>query len=253
MKNILFIALSIFTLSFQNKEKTYGVFEYEQIESRNKGFKSHIMFFDLILNKQYSTYTQKYLDLKDENYTQDDEEGVSDVIIVNPKKDEMKIVYNDLIKTKMFFKDVVAYNKVYVAEDNYSLKWVTSDEVRKFGNRTCYKATTTFRGRNYTAWYSKDLVTTIGPWKFSNVPGLIFEVYDDEKILHIKLKKINTKKQSNINSWTDEKIKKIITLEEFVALKKKEEDVFLERLNSKLPKGSKPFVKNKDQKQIELF
>lgn len=252
-KIILLLFLLIFFYSFQKDKTSFGVFEYEQIETRDKNFKSHVVFFDLILNNNFSTYTQKYTEELDEQYTEDTEEGVNDVIVIKPKKDEMKIVYNDFTNTNMYFKDIVAFEKIYVKEDKYDMKWNLSDDIKKFGKRECKKATTKFRGRNYTAWYSNEIKTNIGPWKFNNTPGLIFEIYDEDKILHIKLNNLNTKKKSNIVSWNNEKIKKIINIKDYVKLKSNEENLLLEKLNSKLPKGSKPFIKNKNIREIEIF
>ena len=42
-------------------------------------------------------------------------------------------------------------------------------------------------------------------------------------------------------------------MKKYVKLKEKAEEIILERLNSKLPKGSAPFIKNTEQKEIEIF
>lgn len=42
----------------------------------------------------------------------------------------------------------------------------------------CKKATASFRGRDYVAWYAEDLPLTFGPYKFTGLPGLIFTLYD---------------------------------------------------------------------------
>lgn len=253
MKKITIIIFSVFLFSFQNEKFSKGIFEYEQIETRNKGEKSHITFFNLNISDKYSTYTQIYKAEMDEKYTEEKEDGVSNIIIIKPKKNEMKIVYNDFTNSQMYFKNIVAFDRVYVKEIKMKMDWTLSDETRKYGNKSCKKATTFFRGRKYTAWYFPDIKTKVGPWKFTNTPGLIFEIYDNENILHIKLNKLNTKKYSNINSWENEKDKEIITITQYISLSKKAEDVILARLNSKLPKGSKPFIKNKEQKEIEIF
>ena len=44
----------------------------------------------------------------------------------------------------------------------------------------CHKATTTFRGRTWTVWYTLDLPYSDGPWKFCGLPGLILLAYDSE-------------------------------------------------------------------------
>lgn len=251
--NTLLLNLILFYFQTKEDKTNFGLFEYEQVESRNKGFKSHVTFFELNSTKNFSTYTQIFKQELEEKYTQENEEGINNIIIVKPKKDEMKIVYNNFDKNSTFFKEITAFDKVYVKEENYEIKWDLIEESKKFGKRVCKKARTYFRGRTYIAWYSPEIKTNVGPWKFKNPPGLIFEIYDEKDVLNIKLIRFNTKKQSNINIWNLEKIKKIINLDEYKTLKNKEEDVILERLNSKLPKGAKPFVKNKEQKEIEIF
>jgi GLPGLI family protein len=252
-KSFLILLLSIVILSFQNEKQVKGIFEYEQIETKDKNFKSYITFYNLNVNNEFSTYTQIFNDELDEKYTEDTDEGINDVIVIKPKKNEMKIVFNEFVKNEMFFKDIIAFDILYVKEETIKMEWKIYDDTKNFGKRKCRKATTNFRGRTYTAWYSPDIKTNIGPWKFKDTPGLIFEIYDNDKILHIKLNTLNTKKYSNINSWENEKIKKVISLKEYKIKKDKEEDAILERLNSKLPKGSKPFIRNNNIREIEIF
>lgn len=252
-KYIYLIFGTLFLFSFQNNKQVKGIFEYEQIQTKDKEFKSYVTFYNLYLNSNFSIYTQIFTEELDEKYTEFSEEGVSDVIVIKPKKKEMKIVYNNHTKDEMYFKDLVAFDVKFVKEEDFKMDWKLYDETRKYGNRICKKATTNFRGRIYTAWYSSELNSNIGPWKFKNTPGLIFEIYDNDKILHIKLKKLNTKKISNVNFWENENNNKIISLESYKKLKENEEEALLERLNSKLPKGSKPFIKNKNIREFEIF
>ena len=44
----------------------------------------------------------------------------------------------------------------------------------------CHKATTIFRGRIWTVWYTLDLPYSDGPWKFCGLPGLVLYAYDSE-------------------------------------------------------------------------
>ncbi len=44
----------------------------------------------------------------------------------------------------------------------------------------CKKAITTFRGRNYIAWYAPKIPISDGPWKFWGLPGLILKISDDK-------------------------------------------------------------------------
>lgn len=42
----------------------------------------------------------------------------------------------------------------------------------------CYTAKTTFRGREWTVWYTHEIPFAAGPWKFNGLPGLILRVQD---------------------------------------------------------------------------
>src|SRR5690554_3902467 len=68
----------------------------------------------------------------------------------------------------------------YLVEDELpKMEWQLSAEKREIDKLTCYKATTKFRGRNWTAWYSPDVPINYGPWKFYGLPGLIVEIKED--------------------------------------------------------------------------
>ena len=44
----------------------------------------------------------------------------------------------------------------------------------------CFKATTSFRGRNYIAWFTMDIPINEGPWKIYGLPGLILRLEDED-------------------------------------------------------------------------
>lgn len=56
--------------------------------------------------------------------------------------------------------------------------WTLHPDQKLVGNYICQKATTRFRGRDYTAWFSPDIPLSFGPWKLNGLPGLILEVSD---------------------------------------------------------------------------
>ncbi len=45
---------------------------------------------------------------------------------------------------------------------------------------TCHKATTEYRGRKYTAWYTTDIPISSGPYIFEGLPGLILAISDSK-------------------------------------------------------------------------
>lgn len=58
--------------------------------------------------------------------------------------------------------------------------WKISYETSEILGYHCQKATTTFRGRNYTAWFTMQIPVSDGPWKFKGLPGLIMKISDSE-------------------------------------------------------------------------
>lgn len=63
--------------------------------------------------------------------------------------------------------------------DRTQLSWkIVPDTVREVAGYTCKKATTTFAGRNYVAWFTLEVPISEGPYKFWGLPGLIVKIYD---------------------------------------------------------------------------
>lgn len=96
---------------------------------------------------------------------------------------------NDSIQ---IFQDFQDFRFVYF--ENNSINWKLSQEKSDYQGLETQKATTTFKGRKYIAWFTTEIPISSGPYKFKGLPGLIVEIYDPKKTHHFKL--IETK--SNI-------------------------------------------------------
>ncbi len=56
-----------------------------------------------------------------------------------------------------------------------AINWSILPEKKQFGFLVCQKATGTFRGRSYEAWFTFDIPISSGPFKLGGLPGLILE------------------------------------------------------------------------------
>jgi len=65
-------------------------------------------------------------------------------------------------------------------EDKPEFKWTIDKDTTTILGYTCQKAITTFRGRNYIAWFAPEIPSNNGPWKFGGLPGLILKISDDK-------------------------------------------------------------------------
>jgi len=62
-----------------------------------------------------------------------------------------------------------------------AIDWKISGDTATFGGLHCQKATTHFKGRDYTAWFCPDMPLHVGPWKLNGLPGVIVQAYDTKK------------------------------------------------------------------------
>ncbi|WP_143884931.1 GLPGLI family protein [Chryseobacterium binzhouense] len=69
---------------------------------------------------------------------------------------------------------------MFIVETEDRVQWKLTNETKASGNYQLQKATTDFGGRNWTAWFNKDINLSEGPYKFRGLPGMIFELYDDK-------------------------------------------------------------------------
>ena len=58
-------------------------------------------------------------------------------------------------------------------EDWEKPEWDISDESKEIIGYQCFKATTDYRGRRWTAWFTPEIPIQDGPWKLCGLPGLI--------------------------------------------------------------------------------
>lgn len=78
---------------------------------------------------------------------------------------------------------VLAYKEPVMAN------WTLIDETKVINTMNCKKASVTYKGRNWTAWYSTEIPLPYGPYKFSGLPGLIIKMSDEKNEYDFELVK----------------------------------------------------------------
>lgn len=75
----------------------------------------------------------------------------------------------------------VAPNVMGYEEPMGQIEWsLCEDSPRIICGYNCNKATASYGGREWTAWYAPDIPVSAGPWKLHGLPGLIMEAADSE-------------------------------------------------------------------------
>lgn len=119
-----------------------------------------------------------------------------------------------------------------VFSDSLNLfNWVLVNSEKKIDGNLCKKAICIFRKRAYIAWYDPKIPILVGPWKFSGLPGLMVEIYDDEHNIRWKLKSIEYNVQDDkFKAEFDEK--PLGNFDEYKKTFKKGAKKFLERFSA---------------------
>src|SRR5699024_12191755 len=131
--------------------------------------------------------------LMNSNETQTDEirDNNKEQMEYNNKKTNKKSVSRETNYKRTFYKNRES-NQVklvgQVLKETYlyeepavPLDWEIIDETKEYFGYTVQKATTTFSGREYVAWFTIEIPINDGPYIFYGLPGLIVELYDTEK------------------------------------------------------------------------
>ncbi|MDR6157172.1 GLPGLI family protein [Chryseobacterium sp. SLBN-27] len=71
----------------------------------------------------------------------------------------------------------ISYDK-YKIKENEKPEWKVLNEKQKIGEYNAQKATTSFGGRDWIAWFSTEIPIQDGPYKFYGLPGLIVKLED---------------------------------------------------------------------------
>jgi GLPGLI family protein len=92
-------------------------------------------------------------------------------------------IYHNYPDGKLTYTDNILMDSFLYTEPEPEIDWMLQPETKEVIGYSCNRATCTFRGRNYEAWYTNEIPSSSGPWKFRGLPGLILSVKDDSRII----------------------------------------------------------------------
>lgn len=89
--------------------------------------------------------------------------------------------YTGKQQVEVFYRTILQGPVYRYVEPMEQLVWNIQMDEKDILGYTCKKAVTTYRGRTYTAWFTMDIPTPYGPYKFGGLPGLILSIYDTDE------------------------------------------------------------------------
>ena len=166
-------------------------------------------------------YKVAIYDIKVADFIQKEEPQNDQVIIWRPKGKNLNMVFKNYDTNEMFVKDEINM-RFFVQKDSLNIfDWEIKEDTKTILGYNCQLAVTTFRGRFYEAWFTSQLPNG-GPWKFSDLPGLILAVkavddYVSWEAVGIRIKNVSSDFQIPQNPF---QLDKFLTWSEFKALYK---------------------------------
>ena len=86
--------------------------------------------------------------------------------------------YSDFSSSEMTFTGRLVTEDFVYKDDLPETEWTITEETKTILGYQCIKAEGSFRGRNYTVWFSDEIPISAGPWKLRGLPGIILSVED---------------------------------------------------------------------------
>lgn len=103
-------------------------------------------------------------------------------------------ILKNLGSGKLTYRGMIFMDSYIYEEDIPEIDWIPVEEETDICGYRCKTATASFRGREWTAWYTEDIPISNGPEMFGNLPGLILKIEDEKKehvIQAIQIRKSN--------------------------------------------------------------
>lgn len=178
MKNILYTVLCILFYQFSYTQNLNIAYEVTVLPNKNDKafFEKSILF--LTVDKDYSYF---YTPLMNNSQKQmemiSSDKGLSDKILKSA-------LTTYIIKKDVTNKSVTHYLKLdetLAYQDKFDLQWELTDRELQILGYHCKSAKVSFRGRNYTAFFTEDIPVNDGPYKFYGLPGLILKLTSDDE------------------------------------------------------------------------
>lgn len=182
MKNFLAFGCLVLGILAQAQINRF-FYEYKFIpDSNNKeDVKNEMMYLDI--DQKGSTYYSRDKFVSDSLTNveiQKQLKAFSGNMNVNRKEKQGQVSF----KVTKTYPDFTTYLFRNISSDRYKIKesqkpeWKILSDKQKIGEYNTQKATTSFGGREWVAWFSTDIPFQDGPYKFYGLPGLIIKIED---------------------------------------------------------------------------
>lgn len=241
MKCLTVLLILIHSFGFTQDSTKVLTIKYDYHDSLlNDTFESFLK-----IDKDSSVYYVK------QNLDYSEESSISNGSIMLGGVDDKYIFKNTTSKRLESFESYDGKDYFMVKERLPELKWILSNTFKSIENYKCQKAITHFRGRDYIAWFTLEIPTSHGPWKFNGLPGLIMQISDKGNYFVWSVKEIKT--NLSVKIPTINEVTRDIDLKKYHDLVDENMKKLRARVLSKLPKGTVATIPKKKRLGVEVI
>ncbi|WP_281988388.1 GLPGLI family protein [Aquimarina aggregata] len=194
MKKLIYIALAITVSSLYAQEPLNAIVEYTRVINNPTGV-SFGTPYRLYCNTGSSFYervgiAQRVIEKTEEKLGPNGEMTEDRIMKSSLPYD---YYYTDIESNTLVFREAIV-GKLFVVQDVIEpINWSLHAENKMIDKYNCQKATATYRGREYTVWFTSEIPISHGPWKLRGLPGLILEMTEETGKYEFHVSKINLK------------------------------------------------------------
>ncbi len=136
-----------------------------------------------------------------------------------PEKPDI-LIYKDYKKQCLVSQEKISGRDFYTKEPINQMQWKLNGKKKKILEYNCQEATTSFRGRDYLAWFTTEIPFKAAPFKFYGLPGVVLQIQTSDGQINIEATQLKVQAQAKMlsNPFED---KKTVSWDEFIAIYKK--------------------------------
>ena len=146
------------------------------------------------LSRFYSISNDEMIKTLEKQAKQNNSIDMSAINTPRNRRGKRRVIYKNYLDNNILNIENLGMQVYKFEEANPNFNWNILTDTIQILNQSCQKATCSFRGREYEAWFSSKISISEGPWKFNGLPGLILKIRDlknDYAFEAISIEKIN--------------------------------------------------------------
>ncbi len=153
-------------------------------DSTNPAPRSEIMY--LLLGKALSQFHSQGEQVSDSllveaaniPFSQESTDVLWQKFLASPHSRFHYTIYKTMAPRRVYCYDKIGFQHYRYEEPTDAFNWTITPATATVAGYACQRATTTFGGRQWEAWFTREVPVSDGPYKFYGLPGLIMKVGD---------------------------------------------------------------------------